>query len=170
MLMSDGPMTYSQAPWYGTSSITMMALLIGVLMVAGSSLYWLIGAIRGRIRRRSLEDAAGAAAARWTAVAYGLLTVIAMGGMASAGKADPVYGLPATSYMEPSAWQVWIDRIPIVLAGISVVIVILTLLLWWKRYGRLGAGERDPCLTHSFRGWISWRNRKKTIAKLMVFA
>ncbi len=41
--------------------------------------------------------------------------------------------------MEPSAWQVWIDRIPIVLAGLGVVIVILTLLLWWKRYGRLGA-------------------------------
>lgn len=62
-----------------------------------------------------------------------------MGGMASAGKADPVYGLPATSYMEPPAWQVWIDRIPIVMAGFGAAIVLLTLLLWWKRYGRLGA-------------------------------
>ncbi|MDG0874227.1 beta-lactamase family protein [Paenibacillus thiaminolyticus] len=139
MLMSDGPMTYSQAPWYGTSSFTIMALLTAVLMVAGSSLYWLIGALVRRIRRRSLGDAAGAAAARWAAVAYGLLTVIAMGGMASAGKADPVYGLPATSYMEPPAWQVWIDRIPIVMAGFGAAIVLLTLLLWWKRYGRLGA-------------------------------
>lgn len=139
MLMSDGPMTYSQAPWYGTSSFTMMALLFAVLVVAGSSLYWLIGAFVRRIRRRSLKDAAGAAAARWTAVAYGLLTVIAVAGMASTGKVDPVYGLPATSYMEPSAWQVWIDRIPIVMAGLGAVIVLLTLLLWWKRYGRLGA-------------------------------
>lgn len=139
MLMSDGPMTYSQAPWYGTSSFTLMALLFAVLVVAGSSLYWLIGALARRIRRRSLKDAAGAAAARWTAVAYGLLTVIAVAGMASTGKTDPVYGLPETSYMEPSAWQVWIDRIPLVLAGLGAVIVLLTILLWWKRYGRLGA-------------------------------
>ncbi|CAH8245849.1 beta-lactamase family protein [Paenibacillus melissococcoides] len=139
MLMSDGPMTYSQAPWYGTSSFTMMALLFAVLMVAGSSLYWLIGAIVRQIRRRSERHPAIVSAARWTAVAYGLLTVLAVAGMASAGKADPVYGLPATSYMEPPAWQIWIDRIPIVLAGLGALIVLHTLLLWWKRYGRFGA-------------------------------
>ena len=48
MLTTDGPMTYSKAPWYASSSFTFLSLILVILFFVGSLLYWGIAWIRRR--------------------------------------------------------------------------------------------------------------------------
>lgn len=51
-LLSDGPMSYTKAPWYMTSGFTLAAIGIGVLVPVGTALGWGIHGVVRRLRRR----------------------------------------------------------------------------------------------------------------------
>ncbi len=142
MLMTDGPMSYSRAAWYETSLFNASLLVVAVLLIIGSVLYWGIRAAVHRIRPRQESEQAEAVptAVKWAsgaALAYGFLTIAFVLETIIASEPDPVYGLPAMVYGGMPAWSSWFNLVvPLAMAIIGGAVVILAVLAWCKGYWR----------------------------------
>lgn len=51
VLLADGPMSYTKAPWYATSGFTAAAVLIPVLLFIGTGLTWVVQGLIALIRK-----------------------------------------------------------------------------------------------------------------------
>lgn len=134
MLMSDGPMTYSKAPWYATSQFTVATFVAALLIILGTLITWFIGLILRIIRGQKNHDAKLALAARWTAVAFSITTLGLVLGYVITNEIDPAYGVPLTVFGVVPAWAHLIDQLPILLAFLAVPILIFAILAWHKRF------------------------------------
>ena len=59
MLTTDGPMTYSKAPWYATSSFTFLSIILAVLIFIGSMISWSVAWIIRKIKRKKAQHSKG---------------------------------------------------------------------------------------------------------------
>lgn len=137
MLMTDGPMTYSQMPWYATSTFTFGMLINAILLIMGSILYWGLTSLIGKIRGRQRDWPKLLSITKWMIVTYGGLIVLFIVGVALTGQFDPVYQLPQVAFGVLPAWSPFIDLLPLVMALLGIAIIILTVLAWVKGYGRV---------------------------------
>jgi CubicO group peptidase (beta-lactamase class C family) len=157
MLTSDGPMSYSRAPWYGSSMFTLPALILILLFMLVSLVTWslglAVGLFRGRRRTASpapngLEISDRASAARWkalariTSAAFALFAVLYLFGVVVSGLAeDPVYLLPPAAMGLTPTWVPLLDLLlwPLVILGLATAL--LTLVVWrngfWRLPGRI---------------------------------
>lgn len=137
VLMTHGPMTYSQAPWYSTSTFTILVLALSLLFILGSLIYrGIAGGIR-IVKRRKLEQSKMATAARWTASVYSFLTLGFVLGIVLTSEMDPVYGFPKATFGVIPAWSLVLDMIPVLMALLGVGLLIFTVVAWWKKYWRI---------------------------------
>lgn len=136
LLISDGPMTYSQAPWYASSSFTMLALGVILLLMLGSLIVWGLGFLVGLFRKGRSSASPAAATARWAAIAFALLTLVFLAGVVATGAADPVYLLPASAFGMLPTWNILLDWLPWLLVFLGAAIVIFNILAWAKGYWR----------------------------------
>lgn len=134
MLMSDGPMTYSKAPWYATSQFTVATFVAALLIILGTLITWVIGLVLRILRGRKYHDAKLALAARWTAIAFGITTLGLILGFVISNEIDPVYGVPLTVFGVVPAWAHLIDLLPRLMAFWAVPILIFAILAWHKRF------------------------------------
>lgn len=139
VLMADGPMTYSKAPWHSTSSFTFLALILALVFIIGSLLYRAVAAIVRIVKRRKQNQPQMASIARWAAVLYSVLSLLFVAGLALTGQFDPVYGLPKAYFGETPAWSSAIDKLPITMTCMGIVLAILTVTAWWKSYWKTAA-------------------------------
>lgn len=142
MLAADGPMTYSKAPGYATSSFTFLSLIVAILLFVGTLVSWGIAVfIRTISKRRKSGLSKSAAAARWAVIAYGVLTLGAVLGVVSSGQINPVYGLPNAALGIVTPWGPIVDRLPLLMCLVGALMVILAVLVWrnkaWKMPGRI---------------------------------
>lgn len=137
MLMMDGPMSYSKAAWYETSAFNMMLIAWSVLFVIGSLLYWGIKAVVQRFRSTISEQPKAAAAGKWLAIVYGLLTIVFIFEFMLAGSPHPVYQLPPIAYGEAPAWSAWTKFVPYAMAVIGLGTVMFAALAWRRSYWRM---------------------------------
>jgi hypothetical protein len=147
LLASDGPMTYSRAPWYGSSVFTLPTLVLILLLMLASLIIWGIGSALSRIRRRRSVDPArpftaarGAAAARWVGDCY-----------RSAGNPLPaecgpvrrprprISAAPGSPSGIRPAWMGLVDLLPWLLIPLGAALVVFTVLAWRNRYWRVSA-------------------------------
>lgn len=137
VLLTDGPMSYSKAPWYGTSSFTFFILIVSLLFIIGSFIYRVVimGIVR-LMKRKGFIQPTMATAARWTVVVYSLLALGFVLGIALSGEIDPVYGLPKSTYDIPS-WHSVFDVLPVFMVIVTIALLIFTVLAWWKKYWKL---------------------------------
>ncbi|WP_408956604.1 serine hydrolase domain-containing protein [Natroniella sp. ANB-PHB2] len=140
MLMADGPMSYSMAAWYETSGINFIMLILSILFIVGSLLYWGVKGIIIRLskkRNHSKSNGIGEKRSKVIAIIHGLFTLIFVAGFMMEGAIDPVYGLPASAYSKPSPLTPLFDFVPYAMTLLSVAIVILTVVVWRKKYWRI---------------------------------
>jgi len=137
LLISDGPMTYSRAPWYASSAFTILALVMILLLMLGSLIVWSLGFLIGLFRRRRPATSKAGAAARWVAIAFALLTLVFLAGVVATGAPDPVYRLPAAAFGVLPAWHNLLDWLPWMLVVLGAAVVVFAILGWAKGYWRL---------------------------------
>lgn len=143
MLMSDGPMTYSKAPWYASSSFTFLTMIAIVLFIIITLIVWSIRAVLRLLRRSKARTPSAklARAAAGAAIAFGVLTLAILTGVAINGQIDPVYGLPKAAFGIMPSWNSLLDVLPwlLMIIGISMLIfaVIVVRRKYWRMSGRI---------------------------------
>ncbi len=140
LLMTDGPMSYSRASWYETSTVNFLLLLLAILLILGSLAYWGIRIVVLRIRHRRSQDpmqtSKVAKLAGWTAFTYGILVLISVLESAEAMQPDPVYGLPPSAFGQVSAWDALFNWVPLAMGIIGAAVVLFSVVVWWRGYWR----------------------------------
>lgn len=139
LLMTDGPMSYSKAAWYESSGVNIMLIAASILTVIGSLIYWGIKALVRRIRRSHSGSGLSTVerAAKYLAVAYGILTIVFVLEFIVLGEPHPVYQLPAAAYGDLPAWSVVTELVPYAMACLGLGIVLLAGAAWWRRCWRI---------------------------------
>lgn len=136
MLTTDGPMTYSQAPFYATLGFTALAALIIILIIISSLVYWIIIMISGWFKRGKNKGSVSSAIAVGVGICTSITILILFASLFSSG-IDPVYQLPKEAYM-PVENSPLLDFIPKLIWILGCVLVPLTVLAWWKGFwGRM---------------------------------
>lgn len=137
MLMTDGPMTYSKAPWYSTSGFTILLLGLSILYIISSFIYRGIIAIIKFIKRKDELLTSPERIIRIVTTLYGIITIVFVGQMILTGQLDPLYGLPKDVYKALSALEMMIGYLPLIMTSLLFVLVPITIILWWKKRFRL---------------------------------
>lgn len=143
MLMADGPMTYSKAPWYASSSFTFLTLFAILLFIIISLIVWSIRAVLRLIRRPKSRSQSPklARAPAGTAIAFGVLTLASLIGVAMNGQIDTVYGLPKSAFGQMPSWNSLFDILPWVLMIIGIPMIFFAAIVvrrkYWRRSGRI---------------------------------
>ncbi|MEN6460871.1 MAG: serine hydrolase domain-containing protein [Syntrophomonas sp.] len=136
MLTTDGPMTYSKAPFYSTMSFTALAAIIIVLIIMSSLIYWIIIMILGWLKKEKSKSSGLSAIASWVGICTSITILILFASLSSSG-IDPVYQLPKEAYM-PVEGSPLLDFIPTFLWIFSGLLVPLTVIAWRKGFwGRI---------------------------------
>jgi len=133
MLTTDGPMTYSKAPFYSTMSFTALAAIIILLITISSLAYWIIIKILGWFKRKSKKDSGLSALALWAGICAGITILILFAGVLSSGGINPVYQLPTEAYI-PVARKSVLDFMPTLIRIFSCLLVPFTVIAWWKGF------------------------------------
>ncbi len=129
MLTTDGPMTYSKAPFYSTLSFTALAALGIILIVIGSLIYWIIRMIASLFMKKTRTPAS-----YWLASGVGILTGLAVVVLFStlfSAPIDPVYQLPVDAYL-PAAENAVLAALPVLMYTMTGLLWILIVTAWAK--------------------------------------
>ncbi|MFD2131359.1 serine hydrolase domain-containing protein [Pseudogracilibacillus auburnensis] len=133
MLVADGPMTYSKAPWYATSAFTFSTLVLSVLFIFGSFLFWIIRAALHLVQRKKKHQTKTALIAKWAAIIYSVLFLGLIISVILTGEIDPVYQLPKDAFGKAPDWHPVLNIIPYVMSLFSIALLITTFILWKKK-------------------------------------
>lgn len=156
MLTTDGPMTYSKAPWFASRGFTFLSLILVILLFVGSLLYWGIKALIRRNRKTSQPKLV--VLGKGMAILAGLFLLILVAGAAISGGVDPIYQLPKEALGTVPAWSPILDAIPFLLTFLGIGMLIATVLLWLKRHwglmGLLHYSLLSILMVHLI--WIFW--------------
>lgn len=132
MLTTDGPMTYSRAPFYSTMSFTALAAIIIALIIISSLLYWLFIKISGWLKKGKSKGSRPSSMAVWVGICTSITILILSASMFSSG-IDPVYQLPKEAYMPASGTPLF-NFIPALMGIFSCLLVLFTMAAWWKGF------------------------------------
>ncbi|MBS4219607.1 serine hydrolase [Bacillus sp. FJAT-49711] len=147
MLASDGPMTYTKSPWYASSGFTFLSIIVVVLLFVVSLINWGVRGLIRIIKHKKNQYPKTAIAAKWIAVAYGFLTIGLIVGVVSTGAVDPLYGLPKAALGILPPWSPITNFIPVAMSILGVSMLVLAVLLWWKKYWRIRGRVHYTILT-----------------------
>ncbi len=136
MLTTDGPMTYSKAPFYSTLSFTALAAIIILLISISSLIYWIIIMVSGWFKRGKHKRSGLSAIASWVGICTSITILILFANLFSSG-IDPVYQLPKEAYMMVEKPPL-LDAIPTLMWIFSCLLLSFTVITWWKGlWGRI---------------------------------
>ncbi|HNX29050.1 MAG TPA: serine hydrolase domain-containing protein [Syntrophomonadaceae bacterium] len=130
MLTTDGPMTYSKAPFYSTMSFTALAAVSIMLIIIISLIYWIIRMITGLFKKGKNKNSGFYAIASWVGIFTSVTVLLLFSTFFSSG-VDPLYLLPKEAYttiVNPPLH----DILPTLLWIFSGLLVSFTAFAWWK--------------------------------------
>ncbi|MEN6389045.1 MAG: serine hydrolase domain-containing protein [Syntrophomonas sp.] len=134
MLTTDGPMTYSKAPFYATMSFTALAALIIMLIILSSLIYWIIVKLLGRLKKGRNKNSGLSSIASWVGICTSITILILFASLFSSS-IDPVYQLPKEAYTPVSPLP---GFIPAIMWIFSCLLAPFTVLAWCKGFwGRI---------------------------------
>ncbi|MDD4666052.1 MAG: serine hydrolase [Clostridia bacterium] len=135
MLTTDGPMTYSKAPFYSTFNFTALAAIIIILIVISSLIYWIIMLIPGWFKKGKNKISGFSDIASWVGICTSITILFLFTNLFSSG-IDPVYQLPQEAYT--TIEKPLLDFIPTLMWIFSGLLAPLTAIAWWKGFwGRI---------------------------------
>lgn len=129
MITTDGPMTYSKAPFYATMAFTISSIIISLLIFLSSLLFWIIKGILILIKRKGRPSRL-ATLAVLIGIAFSITVLLIFAGILSEGNVDPIYQLPTEAYIPVEGSS---QGIAILLYGLTIGLLIFTVIAWWKR-------------------------------------
>ncbi len=135
ILMSPaGPMPFIKAPWYGTSAATGVLLGIALILLLSAAVGWLISSIGRIFRREGFKAPILSLFARLVAVSCGVLSLsFVLGFLRVMGDINPAFGVPQIFFGETEAFNS-LMILPLLITIASGLMVILTVLSWYKKY------------------------------------
>ncbi len=133
MMTTDGPMTYSKAPFYSTRSFTALALTVSLLIIISSLVYWIIVKLLGLFKPKKPQHLKLAYIADWIGICAGIVVLILLACLLSSGGIDPVYQLPKEAYA-PGKGSSLLDFIPKLILIFSIFLVVFMAITWWKGF------------------------------------
>ena len=137
MLTTDGPMTYSKAPFYATMGFTMVTLLTVILILISSLIYWIIIKSFGLFRQKRTHDTKFIAIAQWIGIGFSIMVLVLLVSILSSGEIDPVYQLPKAAYM-PVKESLLLNFVPHLMFIFSISMLSFIIVAWWKGFWRKG--------------------------------
>ncbi len=139
MLTTDGPMTYSKAPFYATLNFTAVAALGIVFIILGSLIYWLIRSLAGLFKKKENKQPILAGIATGVGILTSITVMVLSANLFSAPP-DPVYQLPPEAYL-PAAANPVLEAMPVLMWTLTGLLVLFTVIAWrkgfWGRIARL---------------------------------
>ncbi len=157
MLFPGGPMSFSQVPWYGASSLLGGVMIIGMVIILGTFLFWTVSFFRKLVRREYKRDHWEARVARLIVVTFALLLLFFVFGLAGIfGSIDPAYGVPEIMFGEVPPIMDLLMFLPLFLAILGLAMMVFSVLSWWKRYWTLRGRLHYSLITLSVLGllWV----------------
>lgn len=137
LLMTDGAMSYSKAPWYSTSGITLFTLIGSIVFIIGTLIYWGIKRLFTFRKQSHTAQAKLAKITKGLAVFYSFLIIIFVLQLILNGEFDPVYGLPKIDFMGIPSWFIIFDILFYIMVFTGIVLVFFIGWSLWKRYWKL---------------------------------
>ncbi|HPL53612.1 MAG TPA: serine hydrolase [Bacillota bacterium] len=131
MLTTDGPMTYSKAPFYSTMSFTALAFIIILVIVASSLIYWVIIRILRMFKSKKTQNPRFTAVAQWIGICTGITVLTFYLGILFSGNIDPVYQLPKEAYISLEGKSLF-DFIPTLVLIFGILQIAFTSIAWKK--------------------------------------
>lgn len=135
MLKAGGPMSYSQASWYETMGFTLVTILLSLLIIVGSFVYWMLkAAYRGIIiKKQYLHNQYRTDEKLFKVMAMGLgaMVLLFFGLTVTNGAINPIYGLPDAAFIEPGNMSKMIDLVLYYTIAVLVIGVVLGALYSW---------------------------------------
>ncbi len=154
MLTSDGPMTYSKAPFYSTMNFTISLLIIILFITVISIIYWVIAKLFYLFKKKRKQSSKLAIMAQWVGIFAGIVIIAVFAGILSSGNVDPVYQLPQDAY-NPAEGKSLIDFIPLVIPILGVSLLAFTAIAWRKGFWKLFTRIHYTLFTLSVLG-LTW--------------
>lgn len=141
MLMTDGPMTYTKAPWYASSGFTFAVLAVTILFLVGTLISWTFIAMVRILRHKQKEKDKIARLAKFLAIGYGGLILLFFASIAINGDIDPVYQMPQDAFGELPEWSRMLNFIPYLIIAFCILLTVFTIIIWkrrsWRIFGRI---------------------------------
>jgi len=141
MLMADGPMTYTKAPWYASSTFTIVMLACILLFIVATIFIWTFTAIIGVFRNRKKARSNWEILAKIVAIVYGVATISFFISIIINGEVDPIYQFPKSAYSAPPGGSGILDYILYLIVIFSIAFLIFTIVVWrkkaWSMFGRI---------------------------------
>ena len=136
MLMADGPMSYTKAPWYASSTFTMGTLGTIIFFIIATLFAWTAITLLRVLRNRKGTANRWTFFAKLTAILYGVTIMLFLIIVLSNGEVSPVYQMPKDAYSSSGDGDAFhfLLYIPVFL---SVVLLFFTGIVWKKRVWRL---------------------------------
>ncbi len=136
MLTTDGPMTYSKAPFYSTLSFTALAAGSIMLIIIISLIYWIIRNIADLFKKGKDKGSRLYAIASWVGIGTSISILLMFSTFFSSG-IDPLYQLPKEAYTAIENPPL-LDLLPTLMWIFSGLLLPFTVFAWWKGlWGRL---------------------------------
>lgn len=156
ILMSDGPMTYTKAPWYETSSFTFMTLGSVVIFIIGTLVVWLFAGMIRLLRKKQTNKNKMAYSAKWIGSIYGLIIMMLLVSTIINGEIDPVYQLPKEAYGMAPENNFLLNMFPYLFILVIIGLVVSSVLIWKRKIGRLFSRIHYTFYTGTafFFGWL----------------
>lgn len=140
MLTTDGPMTYSRAPFYSTMSFTALALIFILLITVSSLIYCIIIKLLRLLKKKRAQTSGLAAIAEWVEISTGITILVIFASIISSGNMDPVYQLPKEAYMSVGGKSL-IDFMPMLMLIFNFSLIAFTAIAWqkgfWRKFTRI---------------------------------
>ncbi len=134
LLATDGVMSYSRAPWYGSMPFTALALIITLPIVLGSLAYWSISTVRQMVRDRKAPLPTLGNLRQLTAIGFAVIVLGIVLRLIRMSEMSPVYGVPLSFFAGVQDDTLVHPVIPLLLAA---TLVGFTAATWWKRDGQM---------------------------------
>ena len=135
MLYTDGKVSYAAAPWYTTTSVTVLAIggtaLVCLLTLVG----WSIGSAVRAMRGRRTPQPRAAQVARWTAAVFAASVLVSLLGVVLiAGQVDPILGQPLAAFGVEPAWSPLLDIPEVLLIVTGIALTPLAVVTWYRGF------------------------------------
>ncbi len=133
MLVTDGPLTYIKAPWYGGTVMAMAVILPAMVLAVLSLLALLVVRIIDKFRKRPVHSKNSKKAGNGFLAAHAVLLLFMILLLILYGRPHPVHLLPETAFTDPS----WIDSLmnfmPAAISLLGIFVASVAFVSWEKK-------------------------------------
>ncbi len=130
MLVTDGPMTYIQMPWYATTAFAAMLFVPMLALALGTIIFYVIRAFFRRLSRKQEVPSDRSFTARTLMVLHSFLFVFMLWLMAFTLNPDPVYLLPLSAFGEVGFANTLLSIMPWLIAATTLAMVYFSIQTW----------------------------------------